>query len=286
MSKLLLLLEMIKFEHSIFALPFALTGVFLATAGRPSGTELLWIVVAMVGARSLAMTLNRILDRGIDSRNPRTSGRALPAGRLGIFDAWAFSLLSLSVLLAAVYRLHPVTRSLWPPLVALFLVYPYTKRFTWGCHFVLGLCLGLAPVGAWIAVTGRIASPVWLLGAGVALWTAGFDIIYACQDVDVDRREGLHSIPARFGVATALLLARAFHLSSLLLFVATGVAFGLEEVYYAGLVAVALLLAWEHRLVSADDLSKLDMAFFTMNGVIATVFFFFTAADMTLWRML
>jgi 4-hydroxybenzoate polyprenyltransferase len=285
LTRIGLLLEMIKFEHSVFALPFALTAVFLATAGRPGGMELLWIVVAMVGARSLAMTLNRLLDKSIDGRNPRTAGRALPSGLLSSADAWAFGALSLTFLLLAVYRLDPLCRYLWPPLVGLFLIYPYTKRFTWWCHFVLGACLGLAPVGAWIAVTGTVASPIWLLGAAVTLWTAGFDIIYACQDVEIDRREGLHSIPARFGITSSLRLARLLHVFSFLFFIATGLAFHLTAVYYIGLLAVALLLTWEHRLVSADDLSKLDMAFFTMNGVIAFLFFLFTAVDLTFGRM-
>jgi len=277
---------MIKFEHSIFALPFALTAAFLATEGRPEGRELVWIAVAMVGARSLAMTLNRLLDHHIDALNPRTASRALPAGHLSRREAWVFAALSLTFLLAAVFQLDPLCRYLWPPLVGLFFLYPYTKRFTWFSHFVLGLCLGLAPVGAWVAIRGEVISPIWFLGLAVTLWTAGFDIVYSCQDIEVDRREKLFSIPARFGPAPSLRLARLLHLASLLLFLLTGVAFSLSGLYYAGLLVVALLLLYEHRLVSPDDLSRLDMAFFTMNGAIAAIFFFFTAVDITLWRLL
>ena len=285
MIKISLMLRMIKFEHSIFALPFALTAAFLATAGRPAPLDLLWVIVAMVGARSLAMTLNRLLDHHIDAANPRTADRALPAGHLRRREAWAFAGISLVTLLLAVYKLDPLCRYLWPPLVALFFLYPYAKRFTWSSHFILGLCLGLAPVGAWIALGGSTLSPIWYLGLAVVLWTAGFDIIYACQDIEIDRQEKLFSIPARFGPSTALVFSRFLHLGSLLFFIATGVAFGLSFLYYGGLLLVALFLAYEHRLVSPEDFSRLDMAFFTMNGAIAAVFFFFTAADLTLGRV-
>jgi 4-hydroxybenzoate polyprenyltransferase len=273
---------MIKFEHSVFALPFALAGALLAAGGRPPVSALLWIVVAMVGARSLAMTLNRIVDHSIDAANPRTAGRALPAGKLRTAEAWVFAACALAVLLVAVYRLHPVCRWLWPPVVLIFFLYPYTKRFTWASHFVLGLSLGLAPVGAWVAVTGEILSPIWLLGAAVTLWTAGFDIIYACQDHDFDVRHGLCSIPARFGPRASLLAARLLHVASFLLLVALGAALGLDGLYHAGLAAVAVLLLYEHRLVSPADLSNIDLAFFTMNGAIAAVFLIFTAADLAL----
>lgn len=285
MIKVSTLLHMIKFEHSIFALPFALTAAFLATAGRPSLVDLLWVIVAMVGARSLAMTLNRLLDHHIDAVNPRTASRALPAGLLQPWEAWTFAVVSLATLLLAVYQLDPLCRYLWPPLVGLFFLYPYAKRFTWSSHFILGLCLGLAPVGAWIALGGPVRSPIWYLGLAVLLWTAGFDIIYACQDIEIDRKERLFSIPARFGPSMALALSRLLHFGSLLLFVATGVAFGLSLLYYSGLLLVALFLAYEHRLVSPEDFSRLDMAFFTMNGAIAAIFFFFTAADLTLGRI-
>lgn len=280
MGKLRVWLEMIKFEHSVFALPFALAGLFLAAGGWPAWRDLVWIVAAMVGARSLAMTLNRLVDQEIDARNPRTADRALPAGLLGRGETWAFAAGALALLVVAVLNLHPLARWGAPIVVGLFVLYPYTKRFTWACHLVLGACLGLAPVGAWVAVTGELASPIWLVGAAVALWTAGFDVIYACQDLDVDRAQGLHSLPARFGPRTGLAAARLAHLASLGLFFAAGAAFGLNALYYAGLAVVAGLLLWEHRLVTAEDFSKLDMAFFTMNGVIAGVFFLFTAADL------
>ena len=286
MNRFRLLLEMIKFEHSVFALPFALAALFLATSGRPSPGDILWVTVAMIGARSLAMTLNRILDRHLDALNPRTMTRALPAGDLERGEAWAFAFFSLALLLLAVSRLHPVCRFLWPPVVALFIFYPYTKRFTWTSHFVLGLCLGLAPVGAWVAVTGEVTIPIVLLGLAVTLWTAGFDIIYACQDIDNDIRHHLYSIPARFGPSPALTLSRILHVASYLLLLSTGALFRLSLIYYGGLFIVALLLLNEHRLVSPRHLSKLDMAFFTMNGVIAVVFFFFTAADLSLRALL
>ena len=285
MGKIGTLLDMIKFEHSIFALPFALAAAFLATGGRPGGMELLWVVAAMVGARSLAMTLNRIVDQRIDALNPRTASRALPAGQLTRREAWIFAAASLALLLLAVYSLDPICRLLWPALVLLFFFYPYTKRFTWTSHFVLGLCLGLAPVGTWVALTGELISPIWILGLAVTLWTAGFDIIYACQDMDVDQRQHLYSIPSRFGPRTSLLTARLLHLASIFLFIATGYIFHLAITYYLGIIVVSLLLIYEHRLVSPTDFSRLDMAFFTMNGVIAAVFFFFTAVDLTLARI-
>jgi 4-hydroxybenzoate polyprenyltransferase len=273
---------MIKFEHSIFALPFALTAVFLATAGNPGWSEILWIITAMVGARSLAMTLNRLIDHHLDRANPRTASRALPAGLLRRSEAWVFAALALAILLAAVYQLHPICRYLWPPLVALFFFYPYTKRFTWTSHFFLGLSLGIAPIGAWVALTGQLVSPILALGLAVALWAAGFDIIYACQDVEVDRAQNLHSVPARFGVPFALGVARVQHLLSLLLLILTGVLFHLTGLYYLGLLIVSLLLLLEHRLVSPNDLSKLNTAFFATNGFIAALFFIFTTADLTL----
>jgi 4-hydroxybenzoate polyprenyltransferase len=277
---------MVKFEHSVFALPFALASLFLATSGNPALREILWVTVAMVGARSLAMTLNRILDHRLDALNPRTRARALPAGDLTRGEAWLFALLSWGVLMAAVLQLHPVCRYLWPPVVALFFFYPYTKRFTWLSHFVLGICLGLAPVGAWIAVSGGVTVPVLLLGLAVTLWTAGFDIIYACQDIENDIRHGLFSIPARFGPDAALSLSRTLHLASFLLLVTAGALFHLTLLYYVGLTIVALLLLYEHRLVRPGNYSRLDLAFFAMNGVIAAVFFFFTAVDLTLARIL
>jgi 4-hydroxybenzoate polyprenyltransferase len=231
------------------------------------------------------MTLNRIVDHRIDALNPRTASRALPAGELSRREAWTFAAASLALLLLAVYNLDPICRLLWPALVLLFFLYPYTKRFTWTSHFVLGLCLGLAPVGAWVALTGELISPIWPLGLAVTLWTAGFDIIYACQDLEVDQRQQLHSIPSRFGPRKSLLAARLLHLASVFLFIVTGLIFNLSIIYYLGIFIVTILLVYEHRLVSPSDFSRLDMAFFTMNGVIAAVFFFFTAVDLTLGRI-
>jgi 4-hydroxybenzoate polyprenyltransferase len=286
LNKIRVFFEMIKFEHSIFVLPFAFTGLFIAADGSPSMSDLLWITVAMVGARSLAMTLNRLLDHTIDSHNPRTAGRALPAGKIKRGEAWFFAFISLTLLLLGVYRLAPICRYLWPPLVLLFFLYPYMKRFTWASHFILGICLGLAPVAAWIAVTGSMVSPIWLLGAAVALWAAGFDIIYACQDIEVDRRLKLFSLPSRFGPGNSLVTARFLHLLTLILLVANGVAFHFSSLYYVGLVIVLLLLIYEHHIVHPGDLSRIDDAFFTTNGLISVLFFLFSAVDLSFGRMI
>jgi 4-hydroxybenzoate polyprenyltransferase len=226
----------------------------------------------MAGARSLAMALNRLIDAPIDARNPRTARREIPAGLLSRANVAAFAVVSLVVFLVAVSQLAPITRVLWPIPVAGFVIYPYLKRFTWTCHLFLGAVDGLAPVGGWVAVTNHFAVAPFLLGGAVALWIGGFDIIYATMDLDVDRAQGLHSIPSRFGVATALRFTRVMHLCSVLLLVWLGVLLGLGPFYYAGVAVVAGLLAYENSIVSADDLSRVDMAFLTMNGVIALVF--------------
>jgi 4-hydroxybenzoate polyprenyltransferase len=264
--------SLVKIEHSVFALPYAYVGAILATGGVPGAADLVWITVAMVGARSLAMALNRLIDAGIDARNPRTARRELPAGLLTTGQVVAFCAVSLAVFLVAVWQLDPVTRLLWPIPVIGFVVYPYLKRFTWTCHLFLGVVDALAPMGGWVAVTGELPLEAYLLGAAVALWIAGFDVIYATMDLEIDRREGLHSIPKRFGIARALLVTRAFHALSVVLLVWLGVALGLGPLYYAGVAVVAGLLLYENGIVSADDLSRVDMAFFTMNGVIAVVF--------------
>ena len=287
-QKVLMILDMIKFEHTAFALPFALIGAWLGaeTLGRPypAATEIVWIIVAMVGARSFAMSANRFIDREIDARNPRTAGRALPARLLSERDVVVFAAASLAVFLLAISQLATITRWLWPPVVAIFVYYPYTKRFTWTCHFWLGLALGLAPMSAYVAVTGRIISPIWLLGLAVMSWSAGFDIIYACQDIDVDRREGLHSLPARFGIGPALSVTRALHAVAVVLLAATGLAFGLGPVFLAGVAIGATLLAYENWLVRGNDLSRIGTAFFTMNGVISLAVFVFTVGDSALRR--
>jgi 4-hydroxybenzoate polyprenyltransferase len=271
--------SLVKLEHTVFALPYAYTGAILALGEVPSASQILWITVAMVGARSLAMALNRLIDAAIDARNPRTARREIPAGLLSRSDVIAFAVASLIVFLVAVWQLAPITRWLWPIPVAGFVVYPYLKRFTWLCHPFLGAVDGLAPVGAWVAVTNHVDPTSFLLGGAVALWIGGFDIIYATMDLDIDRAQGLHSIPRRFGIATALRITRVFHLLSVLLLVWLGIALGLGPLYYLGVAVVAALLAYENSIVSADDLSRVDMAFLTMNGVIALVFLAGVLAD-------
>ncbi len=271
--------SLVKIEHSIFALPYAYVGAILASGGLPPAADLFWITVAMVGARSLAMALNRLIDAGIDARNPRTARRELPAGLLSRAQVAAFCLASLAIFLVAVWQLAPVTRSLWPIPVIGFVVYPYLKRFTWTCHLFLGAVDALAPVGGWVAISNDVTWEPFVLGAAVALWIAGFDVIYATMDIDVDRRQGLHSIPSRFGIAPALLFTRAAHLLSVLLLIWLGVLLDLGVLYYAGVAVVAALLAYENAIVHADDLSRVNMAFLTMNGVIAIVFLVGVLAD-------
>ena len=271
--------SLVKLEHTVFALPYAYTGAILALGEVPSASQLLWITVAMVGARSLAMALNRLIDSRIDARNPRTARREIPAGLLSRSNVIAFAIASLFVFLVAVWQLAPITRWLWPIPVAGFVTYPYLKRFTWLCHPFLGAVDGLAPVGGWVAVTNHVDPTSFLLGGAVALWIGGFDIIYATMDLDIDRAQGLHSIPRRFGIATALRITRVFHLLSVILLVWLGIALGLGPLYYLGVAVVAALLAYENSIVSADDLSRVDMAFLTMNGVIALVFLAGVLAD-------
>jgi len=271
--------RLIKVEHTVFALPFAYVGAFLALDGVPSAAELLWITLAMLGARSLAMALNRLIDAEIDARNPRTATRELPAGRLTRAQVLAFSVASLALFLGAVWQLDPVVRWLWPIPVAAFVVYPYLKRFTWLTHLWLGAVDGLAPVGAWVALTGNLSWEAWALGGAVAAWVAGFDVFYSLLDLDVDRREGLHSWATRWGVRGAFLGARALHLSTVALLAAVGIGREGGAWYWLGVAAVAALLLYEHRLVRPEDLRRLDAAFFTVNGVISVVFCAFVLAD-------
>lgn len=282
MAYLGLFVRLVKFEHSVFALPFAYSGAFLAAGGIPGFWTMLWISLAMVGARSLAMALNRLFDAGLDSLNPRTAGRELPAGRLGRLEVWVFSVSSLAVLLLAVLNLPPVTRYLWPIPVAAFVVYPFTKRWTWLCHLLLGAAIGLGPVGAWVAVTGNVAWQPFLLGAAVALWIAGFDVIYACMDVEFDRRQRIHSIPADFGVGPGLWATRVLHLISVALLAGVGLVVGAGPVYFAGVVVCGALLFYENWVVRRRDLSKVGLAFMTMNGIISVVFCLFTTVDVLL----
>jgi 4-hydroxybenzoate polyprenyltransferase len=276
-------LEMIKWEHSIFVLPFALCGAMLAANGIPNAHALVWIIVAMVSARSAAMAFNRFADASLDAANPRTQTRALPAGTLTHGFVAAFVIVSCAVFVFAASQLNRLSLLLSPVALGVVLVYSYTKRFTRWSHLVLGFAMGIAPSAAWIAVRGSLDPRILLLTAAVTFWGAGFDVLYACQDYDFDRRSGLHSIPRHFGIGRSLWIARGFHLAMLLLLVSVIAAFGLGRLAAAGVAVVALLLLYEHSLVTADDLSKLNAAFFTMNGVISVMFFLFVAGDL-LWR--
>jgi 4-hydroxybenzoate polyprenyltransferase len=274
--------SLVKIEHTVFALPFAYAGAFLALRGAdrlPGWRELVWITVAMGAARSLAMALNRLIDREIDARNPRTATRELPSGQLRTWHVLAFCALSLALFLVAVFQLAHVVRYLWPIPVAGFVAYPYLKRFTWLCHLWLGAVDGLAPVGGWVAITGRMPWQAWSLGAAVALWIAGFDLFYALFDREIDLQQGLHSWATRFGVRGCFVGARAFHLGAVALLVATGLGLAVGPLYWIGVAAVAALLLYEHAIVAPDDLRRLDAAFFTVNGVISVVFFAFVLAD-------
>jgi 4-hydroxybenzoate polyprenyltransferase len=273
-------LEMIKWEHSIFALPFALCAAMLAAGGMPTAAKLGWIVLCMVSARSAAMAFNRIADARIDAANPRTAMRAIPAGVLSQKFAAIFVAIACALFVLGAARLNRATLYLSPIALAVVLLYSYTKRFTRWSHLVLGFALGIAPAAAWIGIRGSLDPRILLLTAAVTFWVAGFDVLYACQDIDFDRANGLNSIPQALGVRRALLLARVLHLLMLGLLLALVMVFGLGKLALAGVVAVALLLGYEHSLVASDDLSKLNAAFFTMNGVIAVVFFVFVAADM------
>jgi 4-hydroxybenzoate polyprenyltransferase len=268
----LLTLEMIKIEHTLFALPFAFLGAVLAARGLPTPWQLLWIVVAMVGARSAAMAFNRIADRSVDAKNPRTASRALPAGLLSVGFVWAFTLTSAALFLLAAAMLNRLTLILSPLALAWVLLYSLTKRWTQFSHLVLGACLSMAPTGAWIAVRGTIGDPApLLLSLVVLLWTAGFDVLYACQDYDFDRREGLKSIPARVGIACALWIARALHALAFLTLVWLFVVTQLGPVAFGGVIAVGVLLVYQHRLVRAEDLSRLNAAFFTTNAFVSVI---------------
>ena len=271
--------RLVKIEHTVFALPFAYVGAFLAVGRTPSAHDLVWITLAMIGARSLAMALNRLIDAGVDARNPRTAGREIPSGQLSVAQVALFCAVSLALFLVAVSQLAPKTHWLWPIPVVGFVVYPYLKRFTWLCHFWLGAVDGLAPVGAWVAITNHLPWEAWLLGAAVALWVAGFDLFYALFDIEVDRAQGLHSIVTRFGVRGAFLGARSSHAATVACLVVAGLGLSVGVLYWIGVAAVAALLLYEHMLVRADDLRRLDAAFFTMNGVISVAFAVFVIAD-------
>ncbi|MBA4374134.1 MAG: 4-hydroxybenzoate octaprenyltransferase [Thermodesulfovibrio sp.] len=279
LDRIVLYLRMIKFSHSIFALPFALTSALIAAGGIPSLKQIFWIVVAMVGARSGAMGLNRVIDRQIDGANPRTANREIPRGVISVWETVVFVILSFAFLILAAYMLNPLCLMLSPLAIAVLFVYSYTKRFTWAAHFVLGLAISAAPLGAWVAVRGSFDPGILPLALSVIFWLAGFDVLYALQDLDFDRSHGLYSIPQRFGVTKSLYLARTLHLLSFLLLGTTGLIFRLGLFFWAGLVIVAGLFIYEHSLVRQGDLTKLDMAFFNMNGYISMTVFLFTLAD-------
>lgn len=266
-------LEMIKFEHSVFALPFALTGALLAADGWPTWWQILWIVVAMVAARSAAMTFNRIADVKIDALNPRTRQRALPAGKLTMAFAAGFTAIACVVFVFAASQLNRLAFELSPVALVVLLGYSYTKRFTWLSHFALGVCLGLSPIAAWIALRGDVTIGIVLLGVAVTLWVAGFDMIYACQDVDFDRKQGLASFPGRYGIRAALNSSTLLHILMLALLVAVVRIEHLGWLAVVGVILVAILLAYEHRLVKPSDLSRLNAAFFNINGYISVLFF-------------
>jgi 4-hydroxybenzoate polyprenyltransferase len=280
-SRIRIVLEMIKFEHSVFALPFALVGALLAAragGGLPTWRQILWIVVAMVGARSAAMTMNRIADREYDRRNPRTANRALPAGELSTGFAWLFTVAASAVLVFAAWQLNKLSLELAPLALAILFFYSYTKRFTSWSHFVLGFCLGISPLAAWIAIRGSLDARMLILCAAVTLWVGGFDVLYACQDVEFDHAAGLYSIPKRFGIARALGIARAMHAFMVALLVLLAWIFQLAWPAWAGIAVVAGLLVYEHSLVKPNDLSKMNAAFFAVNGYISLLFLLFWGA--------
>lgn len=280
-GKIVLYLRMIKFPHSIFALPFAFTGAIMAAGGIPPLGKIFWITLAMVGARSGAMGLNRIIDRKIDQTNPRTKNRELPAGIVKLSEAILFTVMFFAVFILAAYMLNPLCLKLSPIAIALLFIYSYTKRFTWTTHFVLGLALSAAPLGAWIAIRGTFDLEIFPIAAAVVFWLAGFDTLYALQDIEFDKSYGLYSIPRRFGIGKALILARIFHLVTFLLLLFSGALLRLGIFYWLGMTVVAGMFIYEHSLVKEDDLSKLDIAFFNMNGYISVTVFVFTLLDYT-----
>jgi len=285
MNRLRVFFDLVKFEHTVFALPFAYLGMVLAAGGWPAWGKFIWITVAMVAARTLAMSANRLVDRELDARNPRTMNRPLPRGLISSRAVAVYAGVSLAVLTVAAWQLNPLCLLLLPGALVFLLGYHYTKRFTWLSHWILGFTDGLAAPGAWVAVRGSILTPAdlpaWLLLFAVTFWIGGFDLIYGCQDVDVDRREGLHSIPADFSVARALLLARVCHALTVVLLASVSLAMSLGWPFWVGLAVIVAMLVYEHSLVSPQDLSRLDVAFFNMNGYISITVF--AATLLALW---
>ncbi|MFC4735899.1 UbiA-like polyprenyltransferase [Bacillus daqingensis] len=284
MKKLKVILEMIKFEHTIFALPFAFLGALLGSyyvlGHFPSFIDWVWITLAMVGARSAAMSLNRVIDASIDKANPRTADRAIPAGLISKVETWVFIGVSFFVLFFAAFQLNMLAVYLLPLAVFFLVFYSYTKRFTWLCHVILGITIALAPLGGWVAATGVLSWEAVVLFAAVAFWTAGFDIIYATQDADYDRHAGLHSIPSRFGIARALIFSRSFHVISFTALILLAFVTPLGWIFIVGALAAGGVMVYEHSLVSADDLSNVNKAFFTMNGIISLLMLVFTIGDL------
>jgi len=273
--------SLVKFEHTVFALPFAYVGAFLAVDGYPGTANIIWLTLAMIGARTLAMALNRLIDAELDARNPRTASREIPAGILSRTQVWALCGAALALYLVAAFQLEPIVRWLWPIPVVMFVIYPYLKRITWLCHLWLGACTGLAPLGAWLAVTGSAPWEAWALFAAQAVWVAGFDLFYSLFDLAHDQAAGLRSWATRFGERGVFAGARIFHLTAVLLLAAVGVGLGSDVFYWLGVLAVAGLLVYEHTLVRPGDLRRLDAAFFTVNGVISVVFFIFVVLATT-----
>ena len=287
-SRIRTVLEMIKFEHSVFALPFAMTGALLAaratTHSWPALRQILWIIVAMVGARSAAMTMNRIADLRYDRENPRTASRALATGALSVSFAWVFTIVAATLLVVAAWQLNPLALKLSPVALAILFFYSYTKRFTSWSHLVLGVCLGISPAAAWIAITGALDLRMLILCAAVTLWVGGFDVLYACLDIEYDRRAGLYSIPKRFGIARALLMARAMHVVMVALLAWLAASFSLPWPAWTGIAVVGALLGYEHSLVKPNDLTRMNAAFFAVNGYISLLFLLFWGAAVWVWR--
>jgi 4-hydroxybenzoate polyprenyltransferase len=277
MKKLKIILQMIKFEHTIFALPFAYLGVVLGAQGVPDFYTFFWITAAMIGARSYAMAVNRLADRSIDTRNPRTRNWPLPQGAITVLETSVFVLCAILLFVIAAFKLPSLCHVLWPVALIPMTIYPFLKRFTFLSHYVLGISLGLAPLGAWIAVTNTFpAAGIFSLGFAVSVWTAGFDIIYSCQDYEFDRHEGLHSIPVQFGIGMALNITKILHGLTVVFLLLVGMSFSLGVIYYIGVIFIAIFLWYENRIIKPDDLSRVDLSFFTLNGFVSIVAFLFT----------
>ena len=280
LRKIRIILEMIKFEHTIFALPFAVMSMFLASGGIPKLVKISWILVAMVGARSCAMSFNRIVDANIDANNPRTAVRAIPSGHLKTWETWIFTMISASLLILAAFKLNPLAFRLSPLALIITMVYSYTKRFTSFSHFWLGISLAISPIGAWIAIKGRFDILPILLGLAVMFWTAGFDIIYACQDFDFDKQNGLHSIPVKFGIRVSLWFSSGMHIFAVCILIGIGIISELGSTYLTGVGIVVAILIYEHAIVKPDDLSRVNLAFFTLNGMVSLVLMVLSIVDL------